>query len=434
MGRFRRSSRRARPTRLFSGSPSSTFFPTPQGCPRTAVSTASFGRPGKRREGTCGVRRRGTTGSSTPSSPCPWSLRPGRHGRTAIRAISSWDVRSRRRRSRRSTACSGRSLRPPWGCGTPPTFLSPPLASARRGGSCPRGIRRSGERRRWGRSTTRMRRRWEGWPGTRGSFPPRTTSTCSRARSSGRGGVKGGSSTGGRRGACRLGLPILSFPQALAEYFLAGKESIVVAGTHGKTTATSLLAWSLFALEADPSFLVGGVPRNFPVGYRVGGGRHFVIEGDEYDTAYFDKGPKFLHYRPRIALLTSIEFDHADIYRDLPHLKESFRKLVRILPADGLLIASADYTDVIEVAREAACPVRYYGVEPDPGLSSGERPWRITLLAEEGEYSRFRMQGAKGAHEFRLRLPGRHNAGNAAAAALALFRLGYPADRIAEAF
>jgi len=234
--------------------------------------------------------------------------------------------------------------------------------------------------------------------------------------------------------AVRRGLPILSFPQAVVEYFLAGKESIVVAGTHGKTTATSLLAWSLFALGADPSFLVGGVPRNFPVSYRVGCGRHFVIEGDEYDTAYFDKGPKFLHYRPRIALLTSIEFDHADIYRDLTHLKESFRKLVRILPADGLLIASADYPDVIEVAREAASPVRYYGVEPDPGLSPGERPWRITLLAEEGEYSRFRMQGEEGAHEFRLRLPGRHNAGNAAAAALALFRLGYPADRIAEVF
>jgi UDP-N-acetylmuramate: L-alanyl-gamma-D-glutamyl-meso-diaminopimelate ligase len=113
------------------------------------------------------------------------------------------------------------------------------------------------------------------------------------------------------REAVRRGLPALSMPQAVADFFLGGKESIVVAGTHGKTTITSLLSWSLYALGADPSFLVGGVPRNFPVSYRVGGGPHFVIEGDEYDTAYFDKGPKFLHYRPRIALLTSIEFDHA---------------------------------------------------------------------------------------------------------------------------
>jgi len=232
----------------------------------------------------------------------------------------------------------------------------------------------------------------------------------------------------------RRGLPVLSMPQAVADLFLVGKEPVVVAGTHGKTTVTSLLSWSLFALGADPSFLVGGIPRNFPVSYRVGGGPHFVIEGDEYDTAYFDKGPKFLHYRPRIALLTSIEFDHADIYRDLSHLKESFRKLVRIVPRDGLLIASADYPDVVEVAREAVCPVRFYGVGPDPATPPGDPPWRVTLLSEEREFSRFRMERGERVHDFRLRLPGRHNAGNAAAAALALFRLGYEADRVAQAF
>ncbi len=234
--------------------------------------------------------------------------------------------------------------------------------------------------------------------------------------------------------AVRRGLPVLSFPQAVVEYFFPGKESIVVAGTHGKTTATSLLAWSLFVLGADPSFLVGGVPKNFPVSYRVGGGRHFVIEGDEYDTAYFDKGPKFLHYRPRIALLTSIEFDHADIYRDLSHLKESFRKLVRILPPDGLLIASADYPAVIEVAGEAACPVCFYVVGSDTAVPTGNRSWRIRLEEETEGYSRFRMHGADGEYKFRLRLPGRHNAGNAAAAALALFELGYPAGRVADAY
>jgi UDP-N-acetylmuramate: L-alanyl-gamma-D-glutamyl-meso-diaminopimelate ligase len=234
--------------------------------------------------------------------------------------------------------------------------------------------------------------------------------------------------------AARRGLPALSMPQAVADFFFEGKETIVVAGTHGKTTTTSLLAWSLFALGADPSFLVGGIPKNFPVSYRVGKGPHFVIEGDEYDTAYFDKGPKFLHYRPRIAILTSIEFDHADIYRDLPHLKESFRKLVRILPEDGLLIASADYPDVVEVAKGAACPVLYYrtGDGSSPGLSSG--PWEVRVTGEEGERTRFRIGRGRESNEFSLLLPGRHNAGNAAAAALALFRLGYPADRVAAAF
>jgi UDP-N-acetylmuramate: L-alanyl-gamma-D-glutamyl-meso-diaminopimelate ligase len=166
----------------------------------------------------------------------------------------------------------------------------------------------------------------------------------------------------------------------------------------------------------------------------VGKGPHFVIEGDEYDTAYFDKGPKFLHYRPRIAILTSIEFDHADIYRDLPHLKESFRKLVRILSEKGLLVACADYPEVIEVAGEARCPVLYYrtGDGPSPGLSS--EPWEVRVTGEEGGRTRFRIGRGGESHEFSLRLPGRHNAGNAAAGALALFRLGYPADRVAAAF
>ena len=234
--------------------------------------------------------------------------------------------------------------------------------------------------------------------------------------------------------AVRRGIPALSMPQAVADFFLPGKESIVVAGTHGKTTTTALLSFALFALGDDPSFLIGGIPRNFPVSYRVGDGRRFVIEGDEYDTAYFDKGPKFLHYRPDIALLTSIEFDHADIYRDLSHLKEAFRKLVRILPGDGLLIASADDPVAVEVAAEAGCPVRYYGEGAGTGLPEGSDLWKVRLLSDDGGFSRFRLEKEGDSHDFRLRLPGRHNAGNAAAAALALFRLGYPAGRIAAAF
>ncbi|MGE5663514.1 MAG: UDP-N-acetylmuramate--L-alanine ligase [Deltaproteobacteria bacterium] len=234
--------------------------------------------------------------------------------------------------------------------------------------------------------------------------------------------------------AARRGLPTLSMPQAVADYFIRGKESVVVAGTHGKTTTTSLMAWALFALGEDPSFLVGGVPTNFPVSYRVGGGRHFVVEGDEYDTAYFDKGPKFLHYLPKVVLLTSIEFDHADIYRDLAHLKESFRKLVAIIPPDGLLVACADYPDVLEVAALARCPVvRYVRAGPGPAAPADAEKWTVRMLGENGGFTRFRMENGAEGHEYALRLPGAHNAANAAAVAIALRHYGFPAARVAEA-
>ena len=237
--------------------------------------------------------------------------------------------------------------------------------------------------------------------------------------------------------AARRGLPTLSMPQAVADYFIRGKESVVVAGTHGKTTTTSLMAWALFALGEDPSFLVGGVPTNFPVSYRVGGGRHFVVEGDEYDTAYFDKGPKFLHYLPKVVILTSIEFDHADIYRDLAHLKESFRKLVAIIPPDGLLVACADYPDVIEVAALARCPVVRYAsggkAAGAAGPGAGAETWVVRMLGENGGFTRFRMENGAEGHEYALRLPGAHNAANAAAVAIALRHYGFPAARVAEA-
>ena len=233
--------------------------------------------------------------------------------------------------------------------------------------------------------------------------------------------------------AVRRGIRLLSMPQALAEVFISGKESIVVAGTHGKTTTTSLLAWSLFDLGEDPSFLVGGIPKNFPVSYRVGAGPRFVIEGDEYDTAYFDKGPKFLHYLPKVVLLTGIEFDHADIYRDLAHLKESFRKLVRLIPGDGFLIACADSPDAVSVAGEAACPVAYYAGNPEAADGIPERAWEVRSVSENGDFTRFFLAQGKEKHEFALRLPGRHNAANAAAAAIALFHLGYGTERVARA-
>src|SRR5262245_36454334 len=136
------------------------------------------------------------------------------------------------------------------------------------------------------------------------------------------------------------GLPYASLPQVLGEIFLAGKRSLVVAGTHGKTTSTAWLAWVLERAGRDPSMMVGGRALDFDGNFKLGAGEFFVVEGDEYDTAFFDKGPKFLHYAPRAVLLTAVEFDHADIYRDLEHVKSSFRRLLDILPAGAPLLVA----------------------------------------------------------------------------------------------
>jgi UDP-N-acetylmuramate: L-alanyl-gamma-D-glutamyl-meso-diaminopimelate ligase len=159
-------------------------------------------------------------------------------------------------------------------------------------------------------------------------------------------------------------LPQMSFPAALGAFFLGTRHSIVVTGTHGKTTTTALLGHVLTAAGRDPSFLVGGVARNYGANFRLGAGPHFVVEGDEYDTAYFDKGPKFLHYRPRTAILTSVEFDHADIFRDLPHYESAFERFVRLLPPDGCLAVGAAYPNALRIAGASAARVVTYGLEP----------------------------------------------------------------------
>ena len=157
-------------------------------------------------------------------------------------------------------------------------------------------------------------------------------------------------------------LPQMSFPAALGAFFLRDRHSVVVTGTHGKTTTTALLGHVLAAAGRDPSFLVGGVARNYDANFRLGAGPHFVVEGDEYDTAYFDKGPKFLHYRPRTAILTSVEFDHADIFRDLPHYEAAFERFVRLLPPDGCLAVSVTHPNALRIARTSAARVVTYGL------------------------------------------------------------------------
>ena len=157
------------------------------------------------------------------------------------------------------------------------------------------------------------------------------------------------------------GLPYGSFPESLAHFFLASRCPIVVTGTHGKTTSTALLAWLLECAGAEPGFLVGGEPINFGSSSRLGRGKYFVIEGDEYDSAFFDKGPKFLHYRPAVALMTSLEFDHADIYPDLVSIREQFVRFAALLPSEGLLLVCNEYPEAVEIARMARCKVETYG-------------------------------------------------------------------------
>jgi UDP-N-acetylmuramate: L-alanyl-gamma-D-glutamyl-meso-diaminopimelate ligase len=163
----------------------------------------------------------------------------------------------------------------------------------------------------------------------------------------------------------QAGIPVMSLPQALAHFFIQDRHSVVVTGTHGKSTTTALIAWLLQHAGYEPGFFVGAVMCNIDGTFGLGQGPHFVVEGDEYDSAYFDKGPKFLHYRPRTAVLTSLEFDHADIYRDLDHVHSAFARFVPLLPADGCLVACHDAPHVRELLTTvpSAAPIQTYGLE-----------------------------------------------------------------------
>ncbi len=216
-------------------------------------------------------------------------------------------------------------------------------------------------------------------------------------------------------------IPYMSMAQAIEEFFLPGRDSLVVSGTHGKTTTTSLLAWILHVAGRKPNFLIGGLAENFGKSYGLGGGEEFAIEGDEYDTAFFDKGPKFLHYHPDELIITSLEFDHADIYADLEAIELQFRRLVNLVPRNGRIIAWGDATPmaaaVHRVVQKAFCPVETYGLD-------GTTDWVAGDIAMVDGATEFRIV-RKGAEMARVRmpLPGRHNVLNAtAAAALALGR------------
>jgi UDP-N-acetylmuramate: L-alanyl-gamma-D-glutamyl-meso-diaminopimelate ligase len=225
------------------------------------------------------------------------------------------------------------------------------------------------------------------------------------------------------------GIPYLSFPQALAELFLASRRPVVVTGTHGKTTSSALLTHVLTHAGRDPSALIGGVALNMssPQGpggsFRLGKGDLFVVEGDEYDTAYFDKRPKFLLYRPQVALLTSVEFDHADIYRDLDHYRSAFASFIALLPASGHLAVAHGSGDGVALAREARCPVETYGID------AGD--WSARDLAFEPSGARFTpVHGGRALGTWRLPLFGRHNVENALGVAALCRHLGLEPEEI----
>ncbi len=220
----------------------------------------------------------------------------------------------------------------------------------------------------------------------------------------------------------------LSLPDVIREFFIRGKQSIVVSGTHGKTTTTSLLSWILESAGLNPGFLIGGIPKNFGLGMKVSDGPQFVIEGDEYDTAFFDKRSKFLHYLPEIAIINNIEFDHADIFRSIDDIKLTFSRLINLIPRNGLLVINGDDLIVRELAKKSFAPVESFGFRSDVD-------WQIENLKPSREGIHFGI--SKNSHtvaEFYLPLTGHHSALNAAGVIVVAKRLGLSDEVIQKAF
>src|SRR5467141_1559695 len=213
-------------------------------------------------------------------------------------------------------------------------------------------------------------------------------------------------------------IPFCSLPQILHDEFLVGKEVLVVAGTHGKTTTTSMLAWIFETAGLQPSFLIGGIAENFGRSFGLGDGKHFILEGDEYDTAFFDKGPKFLHYFPDSLILTSVEFDHADIYKDLDAVETAFKRLVNLVPRRGRIVAfdgaageTGESPSLERCLSKAFCPVERYG-------AGARANWRITNVKfEAGRTLWSVLYDGRPWADFEFPLAGEYNVWNATAAA-----------------
>ncbi len=213
----------------------------------------------------------------------------------------------------------------------------------------------------------------------------------------------------------------VSLPEVLKEYFLRGRSNLVVSGTHGKTTTASMLAWLLESAGREPGFMIGGLPRNFGRGARFTNSGVNVLEGDEYDTAFFDKRSKFLHYLPECVVVNNIEFDHADIYNDVEEIKLSFKRLLNIVPRNGMAFVNGDEQNCLDVAAEAPCPVTTIG------LGEGNSQ-RITDVKYEPTSSSFTL----GAERYSVPMTGEFNVRNAAMAVSTAKFGGLTADEIRD--
>jgi UDP-N-acetylmuramate: L-alanyl-gamma-D-glutamyl-meso-diaminopimelate ligase len=226
-------------------------------------------------------------------------------------------------------------------------------------------------------------------------------------------------------------IPYRSLPEMLEEEFLPGRHSIVVSGTHGKTTTTAMLAWIFHVEGKKPNFLVGGVAENFGKSYGLEGGPDFILEGDEYETAFWDRGPKFFHYHPDDLIITSLEYDHADIYADFDVYQLAFRRLVNLVPRSGRVVVWGDTEQSGPALRAATakafCPVATYGF-------SAQNDWVASNVAVEGETTRFRVTcRGKAFGEFALSATGRHNVLNAMAAIVVASGRGVSVEMLAQA-
>src|SRR5437868_1020400 len=214
----------------------------------------------------------------------------------------------------------------------------------------------------------------------------------------------------------------LSLPEVLKNYFLRGRHNLVVTGTHGKTTTTAILAWIMEKAGRKPGFLIGGIPKNLGRGARLNDSKYFVIEGDEYDTAFFDKRSKFIHYLPELLIVNNIEFDHADIFRDIDEIKLSFRRLLNIVPQNGMVLLNGDDPNCVEVARDCLAQLIEVGFSPN-----------CAQRIREPSYSAAGSSFSLGDARFEVSLIGEFNVRNAAMAASAARFYRVPDAKIADA-
>jgi UDP-N-acetylmuramate: L-alanyl-gamma-D-glutamyl-meso-diaminopimelate ligase len=229
-------------------------------------------------------------------------------------------------------------------------------------------------------------------------------------------------------GMDQMGFLFCSMPQAVNRFIASNKKSLVITGTHGKTTTSSILAWILYKADLDPTFMIGGILKNFESNYRLGNGEHMIIEGDEYDTAFFDKGAKFLHYNPSIAILTGVEFDHADIFRDIQHVKQAFDAFINRISLQNALVAFDNDKNVSDLIQGKSCQMIKYGRNADS-------IWRLGSVAVQPPLTVFDvLKHGSIFGKFKSRLVGEHNLLNALSAIAVADTLAIPKEIITKAF